>query len=157
MIQSKQVIRIGNGTEPRELDPTLSTGVPESHIEDNLFEGLCSLDPVTLEPQPGVAESWDISKDGLTYTFKLRKGLKWSDGMSLTAHDFVYSWRRALNPNTASEYAYQLYYIKNGEAFNKKKTIDSKLGVVAKDAHTLVVTLERPTPYFLNLVAFHTL
>ncbi|MDE3269401.1 MAG: peptide ABC transporter substrate-binding protein [Pseudomonadota bacterium] len=154
----KQIIRIGNGTEPRELDPILSTGVPESHIEDNIFEGLCSRDPLTEKTIPGAAESWEISEDGLTYTFKLRKNLKWSDGVKLTAHDFVYSWRLALDPKTASEYAYQLYYIKNGEAFNKKKITDNtKIGVVAQDDRTLVVTLERPTPYFLDIVAFHTL
>ena len=157
-LASEQVIRIGNGTEPRELDPATSTGVPESHIEDNLFEGLCSYEPFTLKPIPGAAESWEISKDGKVYTFKLRKNLKWSDGKKLDAHDFVYSWRRVLDPKTASEYAYQLYYIKNGEAFNKGKLKDAKqLGVVAKDAHTLVVTLEQPTPYFLNLTSFHTL
>ena len=157
-IAKKQTIRIGNGTEPRELDPSTSTGVPESHIEDNLFEGLCGRDPFTLKPIPGAAESWEISKDGLIYTFKLRKNLKWSDGKPLDTSDFVYSWRRALSPETASEYSYQLYYIKNGEAYNKGKIKDAtKLGVVAKDAHTLVVTLERPTAYFLDLVAFHTL
>ena len=154
----KQEIRIGNGTEPRELDPSTSTGVPESHIEDNLFEGLCSYDPFTLKPMPGAAESWQISSDAKVYTFTLRKNLKWSDGKPLTAEDFVYSWQRTLDPKTASEYAYQLYYIKNGEAFNKGKLKDAKqLGVVAKDAHTLVVTLEQPTPYFLNLTSFHTL
>ena len=157
-LASEQVIRIGNGTEPRELDPATSTGVPESHIEDNLFEGLCSYDPFTLKPIPGAAESWQISSDGTVYTFKLRKNLKWSDGKKLDAHDFVYSWQRALDPKTASEYAYQLYYIKNGEAFNKGKLKDAKqVGVVAKDAHTLVVTLKQPTPYFLNLTSFHTL
>lgn len=157
-LADKQEIRIGNGTEPRELDPSTSTGVPESHIEDNLFEGLCAYDPFTLKPMPGAAESWQISADAKVYTFKLRKNLKWSDGKKLDAHDFVYSWRRALDPKTASEYAYQLYYIKNGEAFNKGKLKDAKqLGVVAKDAHTLVVTLEQPTPYFLNLTSFHTL
>ena len=153
-----QEIYIGNGTEPRELDPTLSTGVPESHIEDNLFEGLCALDPFTLDPIPGAAQSWRISDDGKVYTFKLRKGLKWSDGKPLNAHDFVYSWRRTLDPKHASEYAYQLYYIKNGKPYNEGKLKDpTKLGVEAKDDQTLVVTLENPTPYFLRLVAFHTL
>jgi len=157
-LAAEQEIRIGNGTEPRELDPATSTGVPESHIEDNLFEGLCSYDPFTLKPLPGAAESWQISADAKVYTFKLRKNLKWSDGKKLDANDFVYAWRRALAPETASEYAYQLYYIKNGEAFNKGKIKDAaQLGVVAKDAHTLVVMLEKPTPYFLNLTSFHTL
>lgn len=156
--EAEMVIRIGNGTEPRELDPATSTGVPESHIEDNLFEGLCSYDPFTLAPLPGTAESWDISDDGTVYTFKLRPNLKWSDGKPITAADFVYSWRRALDPKTASEYAYQLYYIKNGAAFNKGEIKDAtQLGVEAADELTLVVTLEKPTPYFLNLTSFHTL
>lgn len=157
-LAKKQIVRIGNGAEPRELDPSKSTGVPESHIIDNLFEGLTSLDPKDLSPVPGVAETWVESDDKLTYTFKLRKNAKWSDGKPLTAHDFVFAWQRALSPEFASEYAYQLYYIKNGEAYNKGDMKDpKKLGVKAKDDRTLIVTLEKPTPFFLRLTAFHTL
>lgn len=154
----EQVLKVGNGTEPRELDPGRATGSPEGKILDNLFEGLVNLDNNTLEVTPGVAESWSISKDGLTYTFNIRKNAKWSDGKKLTAHDFVYSWARALSPALASEYAYQLHYIKNGAEFTSGKVKDvKKLGVKAKDDHTLVVTLNNPTAFFLKLTAFRTL
>jgi len=157
-LASKQIVRLGNGAEPKELDPSKSTGVPESHILDNLFEGLTSLDPVTLTELPGVAHKWGKSKDGLTYTFHLRKDAKWSDGKPLVAQDFVWSWARALSPALASEYAYQLHYIKNGKAFNEGKIRDpKKLGVKAVGKHKLIVTLEQPTPFFTRLTAFHTL
>jgi oligopeptide transport system substrate-binding protein len=154
----EQILKIGNGAEPKDLDPAKATGVPEHHILQNLFEGLTGQHPVTLAPVPGVAESWDISKDAKTYTFKLRANAKWSDGKSLTAHDFVWSWRRALDPQTASEYAYQLHYIQGGKEFNNGSLKDpTKLGVIAKDDRTLVVTLANPTPYFLQLTSFYTL
>lgn len=149
---------IGNGAEPRELDPSLAVGAPEGKILDNIFEGLTSLDSETLEVRPGMAESWTISEDGITYTFKIRKDAKWSDGKELTAEDFVWSWTRTLDPMTASEYAYQLYYIKNGEAYNTGKLKDaSQLGVKAVDKHTLKVELDHPTPFFLKLATFRTL
>ena len=74
-----QILYLGNGAEPKELDPTLATGTPEAHILDNLFEGLTSLDMKTLEPTPGMAESWTVSPDGKVYTFKIRKNARWSD------------------------------------------------------------------------------
>ncbi len=157
-LAKRQSIRIGNEAEPRELDPALATGVVEGHLIDALFEGLTNSNPFQEEPSPGVAESWTISPDGKTYIFTLRKNAKWSDGKALTAEDFVYSWIRVLDPKTASEYAYQLYYIKNGEAFNKGTLKDPKqLGVKAKNPHTLEVQLERPTPFFLQLTDFQTL
>lgn len=157
-LAKEQALHVGNGTEPKELDPGTSTGVPESNIVDNIFEGLTSLHPVTLDPIPGVAESWTVSPDGKTYKFQIRKNAKWSDGKEITAEDFVWSWQRVLEPKTASEYAYQLYYIKNGEAFNKSQLKDPKqLGVKAVGKYTLEVLLENPTPYFLRLTAFHTL
>lgn len=155
---SDQILLYGNGSEPRELDPSLAVGEPEGNILDNLFEGLATLHPQTLEAQPGMAESWTVSPDGKTYTFKIRKDAKWSDGKELTAEDFVWSWTRTLQPITASEYAYQLYYIKNGEAFNTGKIKDPKqLGVKALDKYTLEVELVNPTPFFIKLTAFRTL
>ncbi len=154
----EQILRVGNGVEPKELDPALITGSPEGHIIDSLFEGLTSVQPFSPDPVPGVAESWQISPDGLIYNFRIRKDAKWSDGKALKAEDFVYSWVRALAPQTASEYAYQLYPIKNGEAFNKGKLKDPKqLGIRAVGDNILEVTLERPTPFFLELTAFQTL
>jgi oligopeptide transport system substrate-binding protein len=153
-----QVLNIGNGAEPKDLDPQIVTGVPESNITQNLFEALVCKDPKTLQPIPAVAESWTISKDGKIYTFKLRNNAKWTNGDPVTASDFVYSWIRLLNPLTAAEYAYQGYYLKNGEAFNKGTLKDpSQVGVKAIDPHTLQVTLENPTPFFLSLVYHQSL
>jgi oligopeptide transport system substrate-binding protein len=153
-----QVLNLGNGGEPKDLDPHVVTGVPEFHILMNLLEGLVSKDPKTLAPIPGVAESWKISKDSKTYTFTLRKNAKWSNGEAVTAQDFIYSWTRLLKAETASEYAYQAFYIKNGKAFNEGKIKDpNQLGMKAIDNNTLVVQLENPTPFFLSLLFHHSL
>ena len=105
-----------------------------------------------------MAQSWTISPDGKTYTFILRPGIQWSNGAPVVARDFVDSWRRALEPSTASEYSYQLYYLVNGEAYGTGKITDfSQVGVKAPDDHTLVVTLNHPTAYFLELTSFQTL
>ena len=146
-----------NGAEPETLDPALITGQPEGRVANALFEGLLTFDQ-SGKPQPGMAESWTVSEDGRIYTFTLREGLTWSDGTPLTARDFVESWRRTLDPATASEYAYQLHYIKNARAFNEGKSADfSQVGVSAPDEQTLRVELENPTPFFADLCAFVTL
>ncbi len=146
-----------NGAEPETIDPALITGQPEGRIANALFEGLTSFDAAATA-RPGVAQSWEISEDGRTYTFHLRGNAAWSDGTPVTAGDFVSSWRRTLAPETASEYAYQLHYLKNGRLFNEGKLKDfSQVGVDAPDAHTLRVVLENPTPFFLDLCAFPTL
>ncbi|MDR7482296.1 MAG: peptide ABC transporter substrate-binding protein [Armatimonadota bacterium] len=104
-----------------------------------------------------MAERWEVSRDGLTWTFFLRAA-RWSNGQPVTAADFEYAWKRVLDPKLASEYAYQLYYIKNGKAYNTGKIADpAQVGVKARDARTLVVTLESPTPFFGDLLSFHTL
>lgn len=158
VLAKDQSLVIGNGAEPKELDPALATGDVEAHVLDNLFEGLVALDHETLQPIPAMAESWTVSPDGKKYVFKIRPNARWSDGKEITAEDFVWSWERALTPMTAAEYAYQLYYIKNGEKFNKGQIKDPKqLGVKATDKLTLEVELENPTPFFLQLAAFHTL
>jgi oligopeptide transport system substrate-binding protein len=113
-------------------------------------------DPKTLDPKPGVAEKWEISPDGKKYTFHLRD-CEWSDGKKVTAQDYAYAWVRVLDPNTPTDYASQMYYLKGGEAFNLKKTNDpSTVGVRAKDDKTLEVELENPCTYFLDLCAFFT-
>lgn len=146
-----------NGAEPETLDPALITGQPEGRVANALFEGLLAFDEHG-KPQPGAAESWEVSEDGRIYTFHLREGLTWSDGVPLTAHDFAASWRRTLDPATASEYAYQLHYIKGAKAFNEGETADfSQVGVSAPDERTLRVELENPTPFFPDLCAFVTL
>ena len=146
-----------NGAEPETLDPALITGQPEGRVANALFEGLLAFDK-DGKPQPGAAESWEVSEDGRVYAFRLREGLQWSDGAPLTARDFVESWRRTLDPATASEYAYQLHYIKNARAFNEGKTTDfAEVGVSAPDDRALRVELENPTPFFPDLCAFVTL
>jgi oligopeptide transport system substrate-binding protein len=146
-----------NGDEPQSLDPAVVTGQLEGRICLALFEGLTTRD-AKGDVIPGMAQSWTISPDGLTYTFTLRPGIKWSNGDPVTAYDFLNSWERVLNPATASEYAYQLYYLVNGEAYGTGKITDfSRVGVKAPDDHTVVVTLAHPTAYFLELTSFQTL
>jgi oligopeptide transport system substrate-binding protein len=218
-----------NETEPKSLDPHLVTGVPEHRIISAVFEGLTRLNPQTCAPEPAAAESWDISDDKRTYTFHLRKNARWSNGEPVTAHDFVYAYRRFLDPITAAEYAYQAWYIKNAKRYstgaggiqpddrveielNKRPEgalphargelffgkldriegdADSRVfvvkiddqerrfrpgefepnsgiepckqilldfrevGVRALDDYSLETTLENPTPYWLELVAYH--
>jgi oligopeptide transport system substrate-binding protein len=156
-IAQEQVFRISNMVEPESLDPGIVTGVPEHRIISNLFEGLATNDPKDLSPQPGMARSWSVSKDGLVYTFTLRDAA-WSDGRKVTAQDFVYAWERVLSPKTGAKYAQQLYYLKNGEEYNKGQVTDfAQVGVKALDERTLQVTLRAPTPYFLFLTTFYTL
>ena len=152
---SGNAIYVNVGPEPKTIDPTLNSTVDGAVYILHAFEGLARLDK-NNKIAPGVAESWDISDDGLTYTFHLRTNALWADGEPLTANDFVYSWRRGVDPLTASEYGYQFYSIKNAEAIlNGEMPIDS-LGVKAIDDRTLEVKLETPTAYFLELVAFMT-
>ena len=146
-----------NGAEPETIDPAIITGQPEGRIVNALFEGLCTYD-AKGKVCPGVASSWEISPDGKTYTFHLRADACWSDGRPLNAYDFVASWRRTLTPATGSQYNYQLFPIKNAKAFAEGKIADFvDVGVRAADDRTLVVELENPTPYFLELCAFPTL
>ena len=143
------------GAEPKTLDPALSTGVPESHIQTALFEGLTRIGEGE-KVMPGIAETWTQSTDGTVITFKLRDA-KWSNGDAITAEDFKYSWLRALDPVLASEYSYQLYYIKGAEDYNSKKGTADAVGIKVVDPKTLEVTLAAPTPYFIALTSFHTL
>lgn len=149
-------IRHNHGQEPESIDPALNTTVNGGTLILAAFEGLTSLDE-NDRPIPGVAESWDISPDQLTYTFHLRQDAKWSDGQPVTAKDFDYAWKRALNPETAAEYAYQLFYIKNATEYNEGKAKVEDLGIKVIDDYTFEVTLAAPTPFFLNLTAFPTL
>ncbi len=151
------ILRVGNGAEPEGLDPHVVTGVPEHHILLTLFEGLVRMDPKTLEPTPGVAETWEVSADGLVYTFHLRKGGKWSNGDPLTSKDFAYAWRRCLTPSLAAEYAYMLFPMKNAKAYNDGTITDfAQVGCEFPDDYTVQVTLENPTPYFYSLQCHYT-
>jgi oligopeptide transport system substrate-binding protein len=146
---------IYNLTVVATLDPALNNSVDGYVMLCNLFEGLYRLDENDV-PVPGVAESHDLSDDGLTYTFHLRDNAVWNDGKPVTAHDFEYAWKRALAPETAAEYAYLMYYVKGGEAYNGGTGSADEVGVKALDDRTLEVTLENPTLYFLKLAAFPT-
>lgn len=148
------IVRYALEQEPATLDPAKSTTLPESTVELQLFEGLTRMD-VNSQPQAGAASSWDISSDGLTYTFHLRPHMTWSNGDPLTANDFEYAWKRVLNPQTAADNAYMLYSIKNAEAYNKGEADEASVGVKALDSQTLQVQLAEPAPYFLGLTAFH--
>lgn len=144
------------GAEPQYLDPGKSTGIPEFTVILNLFDGLVRYD-LDNQIKPSIAERWDISEDQTAYKFYLRKDAKWSNGDPVTAYDFEFSWKRALSPELGSEYAYQLWYLKNGEAYTSKKITDpEQVGVKALDDYTLEVQLESPTPYFLSLLTFTT-
>jgi len=146
-----------NGAEPETLDPALITGQPEGRIVNALFEGLLRFDRHG-RAVPGVASSWEISPDGMTYTFHLRPEACWSDGKRVTASDFVESWHRTLSPETASAYSYQLFPVASAEDFADGKIKDfAEVGVRALDEATLRVILRQPTSYFLDLCAFQTL
>lgn len=149
-----QTLLLGNGAEPQSLDPHLVSAYTDQNILLALFEGLCALDETTSRAVPAAAERWDVSADGLVYTFHLRPGLKWSNGEPLVASDFIFAWRRALTPALGAEYAYLLHPLKNAAAFNAGTLTDpAALGAEAIDDHTLRLTLERPTPYLPALTA----
>jgi oligopeptide transport system substrate-binding protein len=148
-------IVVNVGSEPKSIDPTLNNAVDGAIYIIHTFEGLMKLDKNGVV-QPGMAKSYKMSEDGTVFTFTLRDA-KWSDGEPVKAQDFVYSWKRALDPEVGAEYSYQLYYIKNGEAINSGGMNPEKLGVKAINDKTLEVTLESPTAYFLELTTFPTL
>ena len=150
-LADEQVLHKGNGAEPQTLDPHKAEGVSSSNIMRDLFEGLTSETP-DGEVIPGAAESWDISDDGRQYVFQIRKEARWSNGDPVTAHDFVYGLRRCVDPLTASKYSQILAPIKNAEAVVAGELPADQLGVRALDDHTLEVTLESATPYFLGLL-----
>jgi oligopeptide transport system substrate-binding protein len=146
-----------NGAEPESFDPAIVTDQVGMRISSALFEGLCRIDQAG-KPEPGMAERWDISADRKDYTFHLRPTATWSNGDPVTAHDFVRSWQRVLDPATGADYASQLYLIANARAFNEGSLTDfAQVGVTALSDHTLRVRLENPTPYFIDLCAFTTL
>lgn len=150
------VLRFNNGAEPETIDPALAAGQPDGNVCRMLWEGLTVADPATLEPLPGMARAWSVSDDGLEWTFHLRPA-RWSDGRPVTAGDFAWSWRRALDPKTAARNAGLLHYLKNGRAFNRGELADpAAVGVSAPDDSTLRVTLEHPTPFWIHLTSYPT-
>lgn len=146
--RNQQVLTIGNGDEPRSLDPHKTNGVSEGNIIMSMFEGLTGFDPKTLDPVPALATSWESLDNGTRWIFHLRTDARWTDGHPLTAHDFVYSWRRGVDPKTACPYAPLFLYIKNAEAITEGKLAPDQLGVSASDDHTLEVLMERTCFFF---------
>ncbi len=152
-----QTLLLGNGAEPASLDPHLAELHGDQKILLALFEGLTALDEITVQPVPAVADRWEVSPDGLRYTFHLRSDARWSNGDPVTAEDFAFSFQRILSPKFGAQYSYMLWAIKNAEAFNGGKLTDfAAVGVEVVDPSTLRLTLERPTPYLLALAAHST-
>ncbi len=146
-----------NASEPQSLDPKVVSGVPEGRVLRCLYEGLTNMHPKTLVPVPGMAERWEVSEDGRTYTFHIRKNARWSNGDPLTAEDFVYSWRRFLDPAMPAKYAQLLWLVVKGRDFFDGKVPSAEVGIRAPEPHTFVVELVHPTAYFLDLCSFYPL
>ncbi|MCW6659375.1 peptide ABC transporter substrate-binding protein [Aerococcaceae bacterium NML191292] len=153
--QSEQVLNLSIISEPPTADPGKATDSNSGALVRNVFEGLVRPDK-DGKLSPAVAESWEVSEDGKVYTFKLRPEAKWSNGDPVKASDFEFSWKRVLNPDTAAEYATQLYLIEGAEAYNTGDGKPEDVGVKALDDTTLEVTLKTPTAYFLELTSFYT-
>ncbi len=145
------VVRRGNGEDPSSLDPARAEGVHAFSILTDLYEGLLTLD-ADGNVIAGVAESWQVSADGLRYTFRLREDARWSNGAPVTAQDFARGMRRTLKPDTASTYGFLLYPIGNAEAIAEGRMPVSELGVSAPDDATLIVELHAPAPYLPSIL-----
>jgi len=143
-------LEYGNNSEPMTLDPQKANLLDEANIISDLIFGLTTEAP-DASPVPGIAKSWETSADGLTWTFHLRTDALWSDGVPVTADDFIFAYRRILAPETASIYAYLVYILKNGQAVNEGKARPEALGARALDPYTLELTLEHPAPYLTEL------
>ena len=148
---AKMVFQRGNAAEPDTLDPALTSSTWESHIVGDLFLGLTTEDP-QAHPIPAIAESWTVTPDGLTWTFKLRKGMVWSDGVPVKASDVAFSMRRLVDPKTASKYASMLYVVVNAEEINAGKKPVDQLGVRVIDPSTFEMKLTQPAPFLAGLL-----
>ena len=147
------IMHMAIGAEPRDLDPHMVSAYTDMQVVLALFEGLVAVDEATSRPVAASAESWEIANDGMSWTFHLRPDLRWSDGTPLTAETFRDSFRRALAPDLASEYAYVLYAIRGAADFNSGKNTDVKsIGVRAPDGQTLIIELEQPTPMLASIL-----
>ncbi|MEC2247005.1 peptide ABC transporter substrate-binding protein, partial [Bacillus cereus] len=152
--ETKQSISLPYIAEIPTMDVTKATDSESMNVMRNVFEGLYILGEDN-KVIPGVAKSYEMSEDKKTYTFHLRDS-KWSNGTPVTAADFVFSWKRAVNPNTAAEYAFLFFDVRNAKRINSKELPIDQLGVKAIDDKTLEVQLEQPVPYFINLTTFAT-
>ncbi|KXG76520.1 peptide ABC transporter substrate-binding protein [Thermotalea metallivorans] len=151
--QEPMVLNWNLGADPKTIDPQLNSASDGGYVINNTFEGM--MREINGKLTNAMAEKVDVSDDGLVYTFHLRDA-KWSDGQPVKAQDFEYAWKRALDPAVASEYAFQMYYIKGAQAYNEGTGKIEDIGIKVIDDKTLEVTLEAPTPYFLDLTTFYT-
>ena len=149
---SPVVLRRGNGGDPQTLDPAKADDIHSFRVLTDLFEGLVTLD-ASGNVVAGAAEKWELSKDGLTYTFQLRQNLVWSNGEPLTADHFVAGFKRTLDPELASTYGFLLHSVRNAEEVALGNLPPSSLGVYAPDPQTLVIELDSSAPHFLAVLA----
>jgi oligopeptide transport system substrate-binding protein len=158
-LAADQTVTVNWGAEPPSLDPGLATDTTSSNVLLNIMDPLVKLGD-DLKPVPSLAESWDISSDGKTVTFHLRKDGKWTNGDPVTAEDFVYSWLRTISPDLAADYAYQFYGIVGAQEYNGCKSncdaLKAKVGIKATDKYTLQVQLTSPQPWFVQQAAHHS-
>ncbi|MGG1632870.1 peptide ABC transporter substrate-binding protein [Rossellomorea sp. NRS-1567] len=147
-----KVLHLNNGAEPTSFDPPIGFDSYSWTALNNLMEGMTRLN-ANHEPEAAMAEKWDVSEDGKVYTFDIRDNAKWSNGDDVTAGDFVFAWKRLLNPETGSPAAFLGYFIEGGEAFNTGKGSADEVKVAAKDEKTFEVTLTSPQAYFLSVIA----
>lgn len=152
--QPPKTLKLNLSEDPISLDPRVVRSLKDLTVVKQLFEGLMRMNQKGI-PQPAIAESIEISDDLLTYTFSLRKAY-WTNGDPVSAHDFAYAWKTVLDPAFATDYSYMLYPIKNGKKARLGMCSAELVGVYAPDDTTLIVELEAPTPYFLELTAFPT-
>ncbi|MBI3544077.1 MAG: peptide ABC transporter substrate-binding protein, partial [Deltaproteobacteria bacterium] len=151
---AEKQLKIRLVSDPTTFDWNRAHTDVETYVLMNIMEGLVEFDS-KMKVKPLLAESWTVSEDQKTYTFKLRKDVKWSDGKALTADDFVASWQRLLAPLTAAPYAYMLYDIDGAEAYNSKKLADfSQVGIKALSPTSLQIRLRRPVAYFIQMLTF---
>ena len=148
----EQTLTYNTSSEPPSLDPDLATDTSSMKIINSIFEGLVYLN-ADGSVSPGAAEKWEVSADGLDYTFTLRGTDKWTNGDTVTSADFKASWLRMLDPATAADYAYQLYFIKGAEDYNGGKGTADAVAIDATDPKVLKVTLKAPTPWFVQMMA----
>ncbi|KIL49496.1 peptide ABC transporter substrate-binding protein [Jeotgalibacillus soli] len=148
---AEKVLHMNNGTEPTSLDPSIGFNAASWNLLNNVMEGLTRLGEDD-QPQPAIAEDWEVSEDGLEYTFNIREDANWSNGDPVTAGDFVYAWTYMLDPATASPAAFLGYFIEGAEEFNSGTGDASSLGLEAVDEKTFKVTLAGPTGFFLNVI-----
>ena len=149
--KNKQVLNVGLGNEVNTLDPAISNDLGSGRVINDLYEGLVTYNQAN-KVIPGVAKSWSVSDNGLVYTFHLRKDAKWSNGQPVTAGDFVFSFKRAVDPKTGAPNSTMLDIIKNGQAIASGKANPSTLGIKAINPTTLQITLEHPEPYFITVL-----